>query len=123
MHYFLRPGLKEFLEFCINNFEVMFWTTVEDRTLEPQYEELLKACPTLDENRHIFGRRWCNQSAYVNPITGKQDSYLKRLNRVLTDKRYLAEYFHLKDFFLIVDPLAYHNVLNNPYNAYHPSLH
>ena len=24
MHYFLRPGLKEFLEFCINNFEVMF---------------------------------------------------------------------------------------------------
>ena len=23
-HYFFRPGLKEFLEFCLNNFEVMF---------------------------------------------------------------------------------------------------
>ena len=50
LHYFLRPGLKEFLEFCLNNFEVMFWTTAEDRTLEPQYEELLKACPMLGEN-------------------------------------------------------------------------
>ena len=34
MHYFLRPDLKEFLEFCINNFEMMFSTTTEDRTLE-----------------------------------------------------------------------------------------
>ena len=24
MHYFLRPGLKEFLEFCLINFEVIF---------------------------------------------------------------------------------------------------
>ena len=24
LHYFLRPGLKDFLEFCLNNFEVMF---------------------------------------------------------------------------------------------------
>ena len=60
LHYILRPGLKEYLEFCLNNFEVMFWTTTEDRTLDPQYEELLKACPTLGENRHRFGRRWCN---------------------------------------------------------------
>ena len=55
---------------------------MEDRTLEPQYEELLKACPMLGENRPRFGRRWCDQLAYVNPITGKQDNYLKRLNRV-----------------------------------------
>ena len=57
LHYFFRPGLKEFLEFCLNNFEVMFWTTAEDRTLEPQYEELLKACPLLGENCPRFGRR------------------------------------------------------------------
>ena len=24
LHYFLRPGLNESLEFCLNNFEVMF---------------------------------------------------------------------------------------------------
>ena len=24
MHYFLRPGLKEFLEFCLINFEIIF---------------------------------------------------------------------------------------------------
>ena len=35
MHYFLRPGLKEFLEFCLVNFEVIFWTTAESRTLAP----------------------------------------------------------------------------------------
>ena len=56
-HHFLRPGLKDFLEFCLNNFEVMFWTTTEDRTLEPQYEELLKVCPALGENCPRFGRR------------------------------------------------------------------
>ena len=35
MHYFLRPGLKEILEFCLVNFKVIFWTTTETRTLAP----------------------------------------------------------------------------------------
>ena len=35
MNYFLRPGLKEFLEFCLINFEVIFWTTTDTKTLEP----------------------------------------------------------------------------------------
>ena len=43
MHYFLRPGLKEFLEFCLVNFEVIFWTTAESRTLVLQYKRLLEA--------------------------------------------------------------------------------
>ena len=34
-HYFLRLGLKEFLEFCLINFEVIFWTTTDTKTLEP----------------------------------------------------------------------------------------
>ena len=119
MHYFL----KEFLEFRLNNFEVMFWTTTEDRTLEPQYKELLKACRALGENCPRFSRRWCDQSTYVNPITRKQDNYLKRLNRLLMDKRCLAEYCHLKEYFLIIDPLAYRNVLNNPYNACHLTMY
>ena len=115
LHYFLRLGLKEFLEFCLNNFEVMFWTTSEDRPLEPQYEELLKACPALGENCPRFDRHWCDQSTYVNLITKKQDNYLKRLNRLLMNKRCLAEYCHLKDYFLILDPLAY--------IAYHPTMY
>ena len=41
MHYFLRPGLKEFLEFFLINFEVIFWSIVDNKTLEPQYEKLL----------------------------------------------------------------------------------
>ena len=123
LHYFLRPGLKEFLEFYLNNFEVIFWTTAEDRTLEPQYKELLKAFYALGENRPRFGRCWCDQSTYVNLITRKQDCYLKRLNRLLIDKRCLAKYCHLKDYFLIVDPLSYQNVLNNLYSAYHPTMY
>ena len=123
LHYFLRPSLKEILEFCLNNFEVIFWTTMEDRTLEPQYEQLLKACSTLGENHPRFGRCWCDQSTYVNSITKKQDNYLKRLNRLLTDRRYLAEDCHLKDYFLIVDLLAYRNVFNNPYSAYYPTMY
>ena len=123
LHYFLRLGLKEFLEFCLNNFEVMFWTIAEDRTLDPHYEELLNACPAMGENLSRFGRHWCDQSTYVNPITRKQDCYLKRLNRLLTDKRCLAKCCHLKDCFLIVDPLSYWNVLNDLYNTYHPTMY
>ena len=41
MHYFLRPSLKKFLEFCLVSFDVIFWTTAETRTLAPQYERLL----------------------------------------------------------------------------------
>ena len=96
---------------------------MEDRTLELQYEELLKACPALGKNCSRFGRRWYNKSTYVNPITKKQDNYVKRLNRLLTDKRCLAKYCHLKNCFLIIDPLSYRNVLNNPYRAYHPTMY
>ena len=123
MHYFLRPGLKEFLEFCLVNFEVIFYTIAETKTLAPQYERLLQACPALDENRATLGRRWCDQSTYLNPVTRKYDNYLKRLDRVLTDKRCLGEYYHLRDCFLLVDPLAYRNVLNNPFSAYHPTMY
>ena len=35
MHYFLRLGLKEFLEFYMINFEVIFWSTMDDKTLKP----------------------------------------------------------------------------------------
>ena len=95
MHYFLRPGLKEFLEFCLINFEVIFWTTADTKTLEPQYQKLLEVCPVLGENRAILGRRWCDQSSYLNPITRKYDNYLKRLDRVFTDTWCLGEYCHL----------------------------
>ena len=85
---------------------------MEDKTLEPQYEQLLKACPALGENCSRLGRRWCNQSAYLNLITRKHDNYLKRLNRVVTNTCCLGEYCHLKDYFLIVDLLSHRNVLN-----------
>ena len=123
MHYFLRPSLKEFLEFCLVNFEVIFWTTAEFRTLAPQYERLVQACPALGENRAALGRRWCDQSTHLNPVTRKYDNYLKRLDRVLMDRRCLGEYCHLRDYFLLIDPLAYRNVLNNPFSAYHPTMY
>ena len=123
MHYFLRPGLKEFLEFCLVNFEVIFWTTVETRMLAPQYERLLEARLVLGENWATLGRRWCNQSTYLNPVTRKYDNYLKRLDRVLKDKRCLGKYCHLRDYFLLVDSFAYRNVLNNPFSAYHPTMY
>ena len=123
MHYFLRPGLKEFLEFCLINFEVIFWTTADTMTLEPQYQKLLGVCPAWGENRATLGRGWCDQSSYLNPITKKYDNYLKRLDRVLTDTRCLGKYCHLRDDFLLVDPLAFRNVLNNPFSAYHPTMY
>ena len=105
------------------NFEVIFWTTADTKTLEPQYQKLLEVCPALGENRAILGRRWCEQSSYLNPITRKYDNYLKRPDRVLTDTRYLGEHCHLRDNFLLVDLLAYRNVLNNPFSAYHPIMY
>ena len=123
MHYFLRPGLKEFLEFCLINFEVIFWTTADTKTLEPEYQKLLEVCPALGENWATLGRKWCDQSSYLNLINRKHDNYLKRLDRVLTDMRCLGEYCRLQDDFLLVDPLAYRNVLNNPFSVYRPTMY
>ena len=123
MHYFLRLGLKEFLEFCLINFEVIFWSTTDSKTLEPQYEKLLQACPALGENWATLGRRLYNQSTYLNPITRKYDNYLKRLDRVLTDRQGLGKYYHLRDYFLFVHLLAYRNVLNNSFSAYHSTIY
>ena len=39
------------------------------------------------------------------------------------DMRCLGKYCHLRDNFLLVDPLAYRNVLNNPFNAYYPTMY
>ena len=60
---------------------------------------------------------------HLNPVTRKYDNYLKRLDRVLMDRRCLGEYCHLRDYFLLVDPLAYRNVLNNSFSAYHPTMY
>ena len=59
---------------------------MDDKTLEPQYEKLLQACSTLDEYRTTLDRRWCDQLAYLNPITRKYNNYLKLLDRVLTNR-------------------------------------
>ena len=123
MHYFLRPGLKEFLEFCLINFEVIFWNTADTKTLQPQYQKLLEVCPVLGENRATLGRRWCDQLSYLNPIIRKYDNYLKRLDRILTNTQCLGEYCHLRDDFLLIDPLAYRNVLNNLFSAYHSTMY
>ena len=96
---------------------------MDDKTLEPQYEKLLKACPMLSENQTTLGRRWCDLSAYLNPITRKYNNYLKRLDGVLTNKRFLGKFCHFQDYFLTVDPLTYRNDLNNPYNTYHPNMY
>ena len=68
---------------------------MDDKTLEPQYEKLLQAYPVLGENQTTLGRRYCDQSAYLNLITRKYDNYLKQLNRVLTDRQCLGKYCHL----------------------------
>ena len=77
----------------------------------------------LFENRATLDRRWCDQSTYLNPVTRKYDNYLKWLDRVLTDRQCLGKYCHLRDYFLLVDPLAYRNVLKNPFNTYHPTMY
>ena len=42
---------------------------------------------------------------------------------ILTDMRCLSKFHHLRDYFLIVDLFADRNVLNNPYNMYHPNMY
>ena len=96
---------------------------MDNKTLEPQYEKLLKAYPTLGENQTTLGRRWSKLLAYLNPISRKYDNYLKRRDRVFTDRRCLGKYCHLRDYFLLINSLTYRNVLNNLYSAYHPNMY
>ena len=75
--------------------------------------QLLKACPALDKNRLRFGRIG---------FSLKNDIYFKRLNRILMDTCCLGAYHQDKDYFLIVDPFAHCNMLNNPFESFHTSI-
>lgn len=120
----LRPGVRQFMEFCTANFEVVFWSCEVDERMEAQYDRLLQACPSLRDNpeRPKFARHWCDMSTAINPRTTKADIALKRLSRLFCDTRALGGTDANIDNTLLIDPFARTCVLNDPYNAFHPTI-
>jgi hypothetical protein len=120
----LRPGVRQFMEFCTANFEVVFWSCEVDERMEAQYDRLVQACPSLSDNpdRPKFGRHWCDMSTAINPRTTKADIALKRLSRLFCDTRALGGTDANSDNTLLIDPFARTCVLNDPYNAFHPTI-
>jgi hypothetical protein len=120
----LRLGVVQFMEFCTENFGVIFWSTEVDERMEAQYDRLMRACPSLAQNpdRPKFARHWCDMSTSINPRTGKADIALKRLSRLFDDTRALGSIHANKDNTLLIDPFPRTCVLNDPYNGFHPNL-
>jgi hypothetical protein len=79
------------MEFCMANFEVVFWSCEVDERMEAQYDRLVKACPSLRKNpdHPKFARHWCDMSIAINPMTRKADIALKRLSRLFDNTRAL----------------------------------
>ena len=72
---------------------------MEKDTLELYHAQLLKVCPVLDENHFWFSRTWCDWWLIFNPVTRKNDIYLKKLNRILMDMHFWANITSVKIIF------------------------
>jgi hypothetical protein len=120
----LQPGVLQFMEFCMANFKVVFWSIQVDEIMEAQYNRLLKACPSLAQNPDCpkFARHWCDMSIAINPVTRKTDIALKRLSCLFDDTRALGSTHANRVNTLLIDPFPRTCVLNDPYNGFHPNL-
>jgi hypothetical protein len=120
----LRPGVVQFMEFCMANFGVVFWSTEVDERMEAQYDRLMRAYSSLAQNpnRPKFARHWCDMSTSINPRTGKANIALKRLSHLFDDTRALGSTHANKDNSLLIDPYSRTCVLNDPYNGFHLNL-
>jgi hypothetical protein len=74
----------------------------------------------LGANHLRFARHWCDQSTAVISITRKCDILLKRLEQLFSDMKALGSALANKENILLFDSITSRNILNNPYNAFHP---
>ena len=114
----LRPGLEKFLEFCLDNFEVVFWSCVQEKRFQILWKALQQRCPRLDAKvRYKFDQSFCETCVHK----ASREFYLKRLQTLFDLDDGLKGTGASSINTLLVDDSPYKNVANTPWNAVHPT--
>ena len=124
--YSFREDIGEFLEFCMRNFEVVFWSCCNQRNLKAIFQALKNVC-----NRNcwrevqrccLFDQEWCDIICDSNgaPVSEGLYFFVKTLDTLFQHPDGLKGSGALADYTLLIDDSPYKNVRNNMWNVVHP---
>jgi hypothetical protein len=114
-------GVGAFLQFCLENFEVSFWSCCRIRRMGELLVVLQKHCPVTLEYCKLFDQSWCDIVTNANgtPVSTPRPYFLKTLATVLTNPDGLRDTGARPENTLIVDDSPHKNVRNNMWNVVH----
>jgi hypothetical protein len=119
----VRDGVGSFLKFCLENFEVSFWSCCRRRRMNTLLAEIQKKCPVSLEYCKKFDQSWCD--TVTNPegssLPRDRSYYLKTLATIFSSPDGLRDTGAGAESTLLVDDTPYKNVRNNRWNAVHPT--
>ena len=125
--YSFRKDVGEFLEFCMKNFEVVFWSCYNQRNLKAMFQALKNVCSRKNMKQVqrccIFDQDWCNiiydsDGALINE---HPYFFVKPLDTLFQHPDGLKGIGASVDNTLLIDDSLYKNFRNNMWNLVHPS--
>ena len=123
--YSYREDVGEFLEFCMRNFEVVFWSCCNQRNLKSMFQALKNVCSrncTREVQRcRAFDLDWCNLICDTSGAPVSEGPYFfgKTLDTLFQHPDGLKGSGATTDNTLLIDDSPYKNVRNNMWNAVH----
>ena len=110
-----RPNLRSFLQFCHNNFIVIYWSACRMSKLEYLVAELSKLSGVYIDKKQCMSQTECLVSKYRDKDKPHKPIFLKPLSKV-----YEAFPGANVTNTLIIDDSPDKNALNHPDNSIHP---
>ena len=127
--YSFREDVGEFLEFCMRNFEVVFWSCCNQRNLKAMIQALKNVC-SRNYWREVqrccsYDQEWCDLICDSSgaPVSEGPYFFVKTLDTLFQHPDGLKGSGTSADNTLLFDDSPYKNVRNNMWNAVHPSLY
>ena len=118
----VRDGVGPFLKFCLENFEVSFWSCCRSRRMKSLLAEIQKHCKVSLEFCMTFDQSWCDTVTKEDgsSLGGEKPYFLKTLATIFRSAEGLRDTGARPENTLLVDDSPYKNVRNNRWNAVHP---
>lgn len=122
----VREGVEEFLEACIQNFEVVFWSACNRGNLNAMFEEIANYCSpqcmAAVRACRIFDQDWCDPivTAKGTHVQKGPHFWVKPLDTLFGHADGLKGTGATPDNTLLIDDSPHKNVKNNMWNAIHP---
>ena len=125
--YSFREDVEEFLEFCMKNFEVVFWSCCNQRNLKAMFQALKNVCSRNCwrevQRCRSYDQEWCDLICDSSraPVSEGPYFFVKTLDTLFQHPDGLKGSGASADNTLLIDDSPYKNVRNNMWNAVHPS--